>query len=115
MSGSIRMLSLDAKEGPMRVVVPKRQESRSGLYRANDWPGPAQVDDTAFRVRQRPRLLAHLAYPYSHPRKMHWGNRTAPRIGPKTCRWRPRPSSTTASAYVIRPDRDMRQFDGSIV
>lgn len=23
--------------------------------------------------------------------------------------------STTASAYVIRPDRDMRQFDGSIV
>jgi len=56
------------------------------------------VPYTNIRVRQRPRLLTHLAYPYSHPRKAR-GNRTAAGWSKRDCR-RPRPSSTTASVYV---------------
>jgi|DewCreStandDraft_4_1066084.scaffolds.fasta_scaffold35826_3 hypothetical protein len=62
----------------------------------------------------RPRLPAHLAYPYSHTPQGTRGKWDC-----HGCRSNvtqaAASSSTTACGHVIRPDRDMRQFDGSIV
>ena len=61
-------------------------------------------------------LLAHLALPVLHPLKRPFAAIGLPAKGWSNVMLAAAlESSTTASAYVIRPDRDMRQFDGSIV
>jgi hypothetical protein len=111
-------VSLDALGGPKKGTAQERQVNRSGHFRANDWLGPVQAPQSAEEhVQGSDRaLLAHLALPVLHPLKRPFAAIGLPAKGWSNVMLAAAlVISTTASAYVIRPDRDMRQFDGSIV
>jgi hypothetical protein len=116
MSGSIRSLSLDATGGPTMGAQsvasgePERTNSGQRLTRTGSGASALPVvgdSDPAFPhtwpTRTRTPARCGLENRSSYPHRSYNVMLAAAS------------SSTTASAYVIRPDRDMRQFDGSIV
>ena len=113
---SIRMLSLVAgvrlHEGVANAASgePERTLSGQRLTRTGSrWQTPNCSCEAATIPAHTPGLPV-----FAPPYKNFRGNRTAAEVWSHVMP-AAASSSATASVYVIRPDRDMRQFDGSIV
>ena len=96
------------------MVLPPVSGEPERTFSGRGWPGPVLVDDTAYRVGQRPPPsrtpgLPVIAHPKGSSRQ-------------SDCRGEPVQRSLDCRSIqgvdlgcVIRPDRGLRQFDGSIV